>query len=142
MVYKTQIRVQWFDLDRADVVYFGNYFRFFTIAEEEILRSLNMSYNALRDKYNMGLTRVEAECRYIRPILSEDLIEVQTRPKLEDKTFLTLYFQIFRSEDRLLLAKGRVRAACIMLKPQFKLTRFPQEIFHKLEQFINNDEES
>jgi YbgC/YbaW family acyl-CoA thioester hydrolase len=142
MVYKTQIRVQWFDLDRADIVYFGNYFRFFTIAEEEFLRSLDISYNVLRDKYNMGLTRVEAECRYIRPIVSEDLIEVHTKPKLENSTFLTLYFQIFRSQDQLLLAKGRVRAACIILKPQFKLTKFPQEVFDKLKPFINNDEES
>ena len=139
MTFKTEMRVQWFDMDRADVVYFGNYFRFFTAAEDEFLRSIGMSYTLLKDKYKVGLARVEAQCRYIRAAKYEDLIEVHIIPKLENEIFLIFEFRILRKEGQVLLAEGKVRAACVRWEEKFSLVRMPEEVFNLFSQASNRD---
>lgn len=139
-MFKTELRVQWFDVDCAGVVYFGNYFRFFSTAEDEFLRSLGITYNDLRDQFNIGLTRVEAACKFIRSAHYNDLIEVQTRMELENDRFLTWNFNVFLKSDQTLLAQGMVRTACISFgEDAFKLVRMPEEVFKKLNQAVNKD---
>ena len=36
-MHKTEIRVRWYDVDRENVVYFGNYFRFFRKQDQVLL---------------------------------------------------------------------------------------------------------
>ncbi len=131
-MHKSEMRVQWFDVDRADVAYFGNFFRFFTAAEDEFMRSIGMSHRGLKDKFNIGFTRIEAECRYIRPALYEDLIEVHLKPQLENKALLTFEFRIFRQEGEVLLAEGKVQTACVRLGKEFRVIRMPGEIYDRL----------
>jgi acyl-CoA thioester hydrolase len=140
MVHKTEIRVSWFDVDREDIVYYGNYFRFFTIAEEKFLQAAGITHNFLRDKFNVGLVRVKAECDYLSPVVSEDVIEVQTIPNLENNRVLKFYFRILRKKDQSLLAEGKVLTVCSVLKPKYKITCFPQEIFDRISSFIHMEE--
>ena len=137
-MHRTEIRVQWFDTDRENIVYFGNYFRFFTTAEDEILRSIGITHNDLKKKFNIGFTRVEAQCRYKRPATYGDLIEVQTGVKLENHNFfLTFEFCVFRKEGQILLAEGSVRTACVRLGKEFKIVRIPEEVLARFKQVIN-----
>jgi len=138
-VHKTEIRIQWFDVDCAGVVYFGNFFRFFTTAEDEFLRSMGITHNDLKDQFNIGFTRVETACKFIRPAHYDDLIEVQTRMELENDKFLTWEFNVFLKSDQTLLAQGMVRTACISFGDEFKIVRMPEEVFKKLSQGVNKD---
>ena len=139
-MHKTEIRIQWFDVDCAGVVYFGNYFRFFTIAEDEFLRSLGITHNDLKDQFNIGFSRVEATCKFIRSAHYNDLIEIHTRMKLEDDRFLTWEYNVFRISDQTLVAQGMVRTACISFgEDKFKLVRMPEEVFKRLNKVVNKD---
>lgn len=138
-MHKTEMRVQWFDTDRENVVYFGNYFRFFTTAEDEFLHSIGLSYNFIKDKFNVGFTRVEAECRYKMAALYGDLIEVHIAATLENHTFLAFEFRIYRKEGQVLLAEGKVRTACVRLGEEFRLVRMPEEVFNRLIQATSKD---
>jgi len=106
-MHKTEIRVQWFDTDRENVVFFGNYFRFFTTAEDEFFRSRGLTRNALKKEFNIDFARVEAECRYKHPATYDDLLEVETRAEVEDHTFLSFQFRVFRKKTRSSLPKER-----------------------------------
>lgn len=140
LMHKTEIRVQWYDVDRANVVYFGNYFRFFTVAEDRFLRSIGISYRDLKGKFNVGFTRVEATCHYKRSASYEDLIEVHTRADVENHTFLCFLFRIFRKQDQVLLADGKVRTACVSLGDEFKVVKMPEEVFERLSRASNTDD--
>ena len=139
-MHKTEIRVQWFDTDRENVVYFGNYFRFFSTAEDEFLRSIGLSHNLIKEKYGVGLTRVEARCHYKRSARYDDLIEVETRAEIESHTAVTFDFRVLRKEGRTLLAEGNIRTACVKLGGEFRLVRMPEEVEARLRRAISSSE--
>jgi len=133
-MHKTELRIQWFDTDREDIAYFGNYFRFFSTAEDEFFRSIGISHNGLKEQYNIAFIRIEAQCRYKRPAVYGDLIEINTWAKLENRIFLTFKFRVSRKKDHILLAEGKVRTACVTLTNGFSLTRIPDKIFDRLKE--------
>lgn len=138
-VYKSELRVQWFDTDLADVVYFGNYFRYFTTAEDDFLLSIGLGFRLLKEKFNIGFARVYAECHFKRAARYEDIIEVELEPKLEDQVHLFYGFRIFRKAGRVLLAEGKVRAVCVPMEGKFKAIRIPKEVFNRLNKAIEGD---
>ena len=139
-IHKTEMRVQWFDVDRENIVYFGNYFRFFSTAEDEFLRSHGITHNALKNELGIAFTMISAECCYKQPTLYEDLIEVETRARLENNIFLTFIFRVFRKDGQVFLAEGKVRTACVQLENGFKLARIPDEVFKRLKQIADEDD--
>ena len=136
-MHRTEIRVQWFNTDRENIVYFGNYFRYFMMAEEEMLRSIGITHDDLKQKFNIGFTRVNAQCQYKWPARYGDLVEVQTGVTLEHHKLLTFEFRVFRKEGQILLAKGSVRTACVELGKEFKIVRIPEEVLAIFKQVIN-----
>lgn len=132
-MHKTEIRVHWFDVDKAGVVYFGNYFRFFSIAEDECMRALGLSHKELIERYGIAFTRTETSCQFIRPARYDDLIEVCTWPKLEKDRFITFQFKLFRKEDQILLAEGMIRSGCVRFENELKLIRIPEGVLIRLE---------
>ncbi|BBO88132.1 acyl-CoA thioesterase [Desulfosarcina ovata] len=127
-MHKTEMRVQWYDCDRENILYFGNFFRYVTTAEEEYIRSIGLTHDILKEKYNIGFVRVKAECIYKMPVLYGDLIEIHLRSKIENSTFLTYSFKFYRKNEQVLLAEGIVKTACTILGNNFKLTKIPSEI--------------
>ena len=133
-MHKTVMRVQWYDVDYARIVYFGNYFRFFTVAEEEFLRSMGINHKVLIKEHNIGFTRIEVICRYFKPARLDELIEIHTEGNLENDRFLSMTFHVFRVGDRVLLAEGMIRSACVSLGGQFRIVKMPKAIFETLSQ--------
>ena len=140
-MYKKEIRVQWFEVDYADVVYFGDYFRYFTMTEDEFLSFIGLAPKDVIKRYNVSFTRIEATCRYIHPAHYFDLIEVHLQPILENDRFLTYEFEIFRKDGQILLAKGKVRTVCIRMGKEFKVSRMPEEVFERLRKATDTEEE-
>ncbi|MBI3079578.1 MAG: acyl-CoA thioesterase, partial [Deltaproteobacteria bacterium] len=72
--HMTEIRVDWGDTDRADVVYYPNYFHYFNIAENELFRSTGRTRKALMEQYRIRFPRREVFCQFHRPALWDDLL--------------------------------------------------------------------
>jgi len=139
-MHKTEIRVQWYDVDCARVVYFGNYFRFFSTAEDEYMRSLGITHRELIEQHNISFARIETTCRFIRPVRYDDIIEVHTKMKFENYRFLTFQFDLFRKEGVVLLARATIRTACVRMEDKFKAIRIPGAIIKRLSRGISNPE--
>lgn len=134
---KTQIRAQWFDIDRENVVFYGNYFRYFTTAEDAFLHAAGMSRDTVKRKYNVDFARVYAECTYKQPIRYDEEIVVETRAELENEYHVTFFFRVTKKGREEVVAEGRVRAVCVSLGQTFQISQIPEEVRTKLQTAIN-----
>ena len=53
--FTTKIRIYWSDCDPAGIAYYGNFFRWFEMAEEELFLSLGLSRTDIFRQYSIGL---------------------------------------------------------------------------------------
>jgi len=97
---------------------------------------MGLTCNVIKKKFNVDFTRVEAMCHYKYPATYDDIIEIETSAKLENDSFLTFLFRVFRKGENILLAEGRVRTVCVRLGERFKIVRIPEEVMAKLKQAI------
>jgi acyl-CoA thioesterase FadM len=45
--------VRWSDIDRAGIIYYGQFLRFFEIAEPELFRSVGLPYSEVFDRLDI-----------------------------------------------------------------------------------------
>jgi len=76
-VHETSVRVLYADTDKAGVVYYGTYLRFFEKGRTEYFRALGKSY-ADFEKTGILLTVVEAHARYHAPGRYDDRLVIRS----------------------------------------------------------------
>jgi YbgC/YbaW family acyl-CoA thioester hydrolase len=59
-------------LDRAGIIYYGQYLRFFEIAETELFRAAGLSYSEVFDRFDIWLPRVQIHFDFRRPLKLDD----------------------------------------------------------------------
>lgn len=129
----TEIRVDWGDTDRADVVYYPNYFHYFNIAENELFRSTGRTRKALMEQYRIRFPRREVFCQFHRPALWDDLLEIHTVVQEVREKAYRLGFEVFRKGEPKPLATGRIVTVCLDLDSQQPRARkIPEEIVRLL----------
>jgi len=135
-VFKTTFRVSWVETDAAQVVHFSNYFRYFERAEEEFYRSLGLSFDIIRQEYDIWLPRIEAFARFRSPLKFNDLVEVELRiDELREKS-VRYGFKIFNKEDGRLVAEGYMVVVAAD-KKKGEAIEIPKEIVEKLRPFVD-----
>jgi acyl-CoA thioester hydrolase len=72
-------RVQFSEIDRAGVLYFGNYYRFMEEAEHAFWRSMGVSVVTEIDGREISWPRVRTSCEYYAPARFEDELELALR---------------------------------------------------------------
>ena len=74
---KKKIKAQFYDLDPMDVVWHGNYVRFFEDARCELLNKIGYNYEEMKDSgYTWPV--VDLHIRYARPITFGQEVIIQT----------------------------------------------------------------
>src|SRR5688572_20301907 len=68
--------VRWSDTDRAGIIYYGQFLRFFEIAETELFRAVGLSYAEVFERFDIWLPRVQIHFDFRKPLVLDDLIEV------------------------------------------------------------------
>jgi len=150
------LRVRYQETDRMGVVYHANVLNWFEIGRTEWIRSLGVSYRKLEEA-GLYLPVVEAEVRFHRPALYDDIVEVRTRPTDLTPTGIAFAYEIRRrngesdgqpndSDDGLaagpaegadageLLASGRTRHAWLNARwKPCRLDRQAPEVYAVLE---------
>lgn len=124
-----EVRVHWGDTDRADMVYFANFYRFFEAGEVELYRSAGKSRRELMERLNVRFPRIESHCEYHSPARYDDLLEIHTQvDTITDKTY-TLVFKVYRKGETDLIAEGYIICCCItVVGGELKPTSIPDEI--------------
>lgn len=132
--FKTLYRVSWADTDAAQMVYFSNFFRFFSKAEEDFYEHLGLL--ELFATKEVILPRVEAHCQYKKPAKFNDLLEIElTVEDLKEKS-VKYGFKIYNKKTNELIAEGYLVAVAVN-RHTLKAIQIPQEIVEKLRAFCN-----
>lgn len=71
-----ELEVPFYDLDPLDIVWHGNYFKYFDRAREKLLSLVNYDYREMR-KSGFSWPVVQCECRYYKPLVYGQRIKVR-----------------------------------------------------------------
>ena len=135
--FTIQERVRWSDTDRAGIIYYGQFLRFFEVAEMELFREVGMPYGEVFERYQIWLPRVQIHFDFRAPLLLDDLIDVSAFITRFGKRSLTLGFVVHKDEQ-LLVAEGHVVLACVGYTT-FKSTPLPTELVDRLRPYLAPD---
>ncbi len=127
-------RVRWSDVDRAGIIYYGRFQRFFEIAETELFREVGLPYPELSGRLKICLPRVQTHFNYRSPLRLDDLVEVSTWVGRFGKTSLTLNFEVYK-ENRVVVADGHIVLACVV-DGEFRPRPLPEELKQGLAPYL------
>jgi acyl-CoA thioester hydrolase len=128
--------VRWSDIDRAGIIYYGQFLRFFEIAETELFREVGLRYSEVFDRFDIWLPRVQIHFDFRKPLVLDDLIEVSAYVgRFGNKSF-TLRFEVNKKGETDLVAEGHVVLACVS-RSTFKSVSLPQEIIEALRPYLS-----
>src|SRR5206468_9257691 len=123
--------VRWSDIDRAGIIYYGQFLRFFEIAETELFREVGLPYSDVFDRFDIWLPRVQIHFDFRKPLLLDDLIEVSAYVGRFGNRSLTLRFEVNKKREADLVAEGHVVLACVS-RSTFKSVPVPAELIEAL----------
>jgi len=128
--------VRWSDTDRAGIIYYGQFLRFFEIAETELFRAVGLPYSDVFDRFDIWLPRVQIHFDFRKPLMLDDLIEVSAYVGRFGNKSLTLRFEVNKKGETDLVAEGHVVLACVS-RSSFKSVSVPSEIKKALEPYLS-----
>jgi YbgC/YbaW family acyl-CoA thioester hydrolase len=126
--------VRWSDIDRAGIIFYGQFLRFFEIAETELFRAVGLSYSEVFDRLDIWLPRVQIHFDFRKPLMLDDLIEVSAYVGRFGTKSLTLKFAVNKKGETDLVAEGHSILTCVS-RSTFKSTPIPDEIRERLKPY-------
>jgi acyl-CoA thioester hydrolase len=120
-------RVIYADTDAMGIAYHGNFVKWFEIGRTEYLRQIGYPYAKL-EKEGIWLPVTEIACKYRRPALYDDLLDIVTHVDDLGGAGIVMGYEILRGESGELLAEGKTWHAVTdyTLKPIRLKRRFPE----------------
>ncbi|MEW6278823.1 MAG: thioesterase family protein [Candidatus Eremiobacterota bacterium] len=134
--YVVSEQVRWSDTDRAGIIYYGQFLRFFEVAEMELFRAVGLPYSEVFDRLDIWLPRVQIHFNFRKPLLLEDRIQVAAFVVRFGTASLTLGFEVTREREGAVVADGHVVLACVDRK-SFASRPMPEEIQRALAPYLN-----
>lgn len=126
MITKTiKYRVLYADTDKAGIVYYGTYARFYEMGRTELVRSLGYAYKQLED---MGVIMpvVSVNAKYLKSLYYDDEITIETTvPKIPEARAIFIT-NIYNSAGEL-VNTAEVTLVFLDMKTK-RLTRAPKEL--------------
>ena len=127
---KKEIKAQFYDLDPMDVVWHGNYVRFFEDARCELLNKIGYNYEEMKDSgYTWPV--VDLHIRYARPITFGQEVIIQT-DLIEYEFRLKIIYTIYDKKTGERLCKGHTEQVAIDYKTREMLLASPDILLEKL----------
>ena len=98
------LKAQFYDVDSMNVVWHGNYVKYFETARCALLEEIGYDYEAMRaDGYAYPIVKIEA--KYIKPVFFGDEIEVEATLK-ECECFLKIGYVVKNAKSGETLCTG------------------------------------
>ncbi len=120
-----RFHVPWADTDRAGIVHFANFFKWFEQAEIALFRDSGKTRNQLNKEFGTEQPRLSTKCDFFSPAYDDDLLEIRTTvATISEKTY-RLRFEVHRPDDGVHLATGEVLACCIKVQEDGPLRSHP-----------------
>jgi YbgC/YbaW family acyl-CoA thioester hydrolase len=133
--FSIEEHVRWSDTDRAGIIYYGQFLRFFEIAETELFRAVGLPYSEVFDRYDIWLPRVQIHFDFRKPLMLDDLIVVSAYVGRFGTRSFTLQFEVNKKGETDLTADGHVVLACVN-RSSFKSVPIPVGIVEALKPYL------
>ncbi len=111
-VSEIRFRVRYAETDRMGFAYYGCYAAWLEVGRVEHLRERGLIYRDVEDLGKLLAVR-RLEVDYLSPARYDDMVTVRTSVAAAGKSRVDFESEIVREEDEKLLARGRVRLACL-----------------------------
>lgn len=124
------LEIPFHDLDPMDIVWHGNYARYFELARCHLLERFDYNYEAMRAS-NYAWPIINLQVKYLRPLRFRQRIQVQARI-LEWAHRLRIRYQITDEATGGKLTEGLTDQVAVDLKTGEMLMASPQILYQKL----------
>jgi acyl-CoA thioester hydrolase len=109
--FRWSLRVYFEDTDAGGIVYYANFLRFFERCRTEWLRALGVEQVDLARRSQLQFVVAHASIDYLRPARLDDALTITARIGERGRSYLVFEQQALRDTE--LLARGRVKVACV-----------------------------
>ena len=125
-----QVRVPFHDVDSMRICWHGNYYKYFEMARTALLGVLGMDlFDTERD--GVVLPVIRSQCKYIEPVLYNQLIDVQA--KIMDAEYkLVIHYIITDAATGKLHAKGVTEHAPVDPRTHVTIMPMPELLRNRL----------
>ena len=130
-VVQTEITVRSYECDRYSHVNHATFLNYLEYGREDFLNKADLPLKTAERAGNLFVVR-RITVDYLRPILWEDNIVIETQAEEIKMTSGTFHQRIIRKKDRILLCEARVKWA--MINAEGRPVRIPNPIRHSLSQ--------
>jgi YbgC/YbaW family acyl-CoA thioester hydrolase len=133
--FTTRIQVYWFDCDPAGIMYFGNFFKYFEIAEEELFASLGVKRAHIFEEKKIGFPRVETWARFRKPAPHGAAVDVTLWIEKRTEKSLLYCFEVRLEGQKDVIVEGSYWVVCIQ-RPEFRSIPMPPEVLDLLKDYL------
>ena len=133
--------VRWSDVDKAGIIFYGAYVRFFEIAETELFRAAGVPYSEVFDRFDIWLPRAHLECDFRYPARLDDQLRVAAYFTRFGKSSIVINFDVVHFGADTLVAMGHEVLVCTdrqSMRPRV----LPEELRSLLEPFALGEKEA
>lgn len=134
-------RVRWSAVDKAGIIFYGAYVRFFELAEMELFRTAGVPYGEVFDRWDMWLPRVHLESDFHYPARLDDELRVAAYFTRFGTKSLQINFDVLHLGARRLAVTGHEVLVCTT-RDTLKSRPLPGDLVEVLTPYLMTAEEA
>ena len=129
--HEIKMKVPFFDLDPMQIVWHGNYLKYFDIARSELFDHLGVDLFEFHDRTRYIFPIIRSSVKHIRPLKRGD--EFICRATVKDaRSKIVVAFEIRLVADGMVCAKGTTEQAAVLSPEMEMVYTIPEEISRAL----------
>ncbi|MHB9096657.1 MAG: acyl-CoA thioesterase [Syntrophales bacterium] len=129
--YEVTLKVPFYDLDPMQIVWHGNYLKYFDIARSELYDHLGVDLFAYHDRTRYIFPIIRTAVKHIRPLKRGDEFVCRATVK-EARTKIVVLFEVRLLRDGTLCARGSTEQVAVR-EPEMEMEfTIPEEISRAL----------
>ncbi|WP_242862416.1 acyl-CoA thioesterase [Clostridium massiliamazoniense] len=133
----TNIRVRYAETDAMRIVHHANYYLYFEVAREDLIKELGVSYREI-EEMGIMMPLVETECKYIEAAKYDDDLIIEAKIIELTAVKVRIEYNVIKKENNKIIAKGSTLQTFID-RNNFKiinLKRVNSDLWQKLSESI------
>jgi acyl-CoA thioester hydrolase len=95
-----ELLVNWGDTDKAGIVYYPNFFKWFDIAGHQFFRSCDLSPAKLEEERGIIVPLLDVQCTFENALLYDDIIMIHTKVEEINRKTIKLRHVVYRDGQR------------------------------------------
>lgn len=133
----TNIRVRYAETDAMGIVHHANYYLYFEVAREDLIKELGVSYREI-EEMGIMMPLVETECKYIEAAKYDDDLIIEAKIIELTAVKVRIEYNVIKKENNKIIAKGSTLQTFVD-RNNFKiinLKRVNSDLWQKLSESI------